>query len=75
MWRLKGCVRCTGDLFIEKDLDGWYESCLQCGHREQLRLIAEVPKQPLATMEKAAVSPTRRRGPRRVERVPTARSS
>jgi hypothetical protein len=61
MWRLKGCVRCAGDMFIEKDQDGWYEACLQCGYREQLGLIAEAANQPLATREKAAVRPRRRR--------------
>jgi hypothetical protein len=29
--KLKGCKRCSGDLFLEKDVDGVYVSCLQCG--------------------------------------------
>lgn len=27
-WRLKGCIRCSGDLVMEEDL--WI--CFQCGH-------------------------------------------
>lgn len=29
--RFKGCKRCGGDLFLEKDSDGAFISCLQCG--------------------------------------------
>jgi hypothetical protein len=36
-WRLRSCPRCGGDTFIEKDLYGWYETCLQCGYWCELR--------------------------------------
>ena len=29
--KLKGCRRCSGDLFLEKDVDDSYVFCLQCG--------------------------------------------
>ena len=29
--KFKGCKRCGGDLFLERDSDGVYVSCLQCG--------------------------------------------
>ena len=32
MFWLKGCPRCRGDLFRERDHYGWYVFCLQCGH-------------------------------------------
>lgn len=48
MWKLRNCPRCQGDLFIDKDLDGWYEQCLQCGYRREMRAIAEVHKTPLS---------------------------
>lgn len=32
MWTFKACPRCGGDCFIDRDRDGWYEQCLQCGH-------------------------------------------
>ncbi len=39
-WKLKTCPRCQGDLFVDKDLDGWFEQCLQCSYRKELRPIA-----------------------------------
>ena len=29
--KFKGCKRCGGDLFLERDSEGLYVSCLQCG--------------------------------------------
>ena len=29
----KSCYKCNGDLFLEKDVDGWSIACLQCGAR------------------------------------------
>ena len=28
----KACRRCTGDLYLEEDLDGPYLTCLRCGN-------------------------------------------
>ena len=42
MWKLKGCPRCGGDVFIDRDLQDWYEQCLQCGYRSELESIVEV---------------------------------
>ena len=36
-WKLRSCPRCGGDTYIEKDFYGWYEICLQCGYRFELR--------------------------------------
>ena len=36
-WKLKACPRCRGDLFVDKDQDNWYEQCLQCGDRSELK--------------------------------------
>ena len=27
----KRCSKCGGNLYVDKDLYGWYEQCLQCG--------------------------------------------
>jgi ribosomal protein S27AE len=45
-WKSKSCPRCGGDMFIENDMDGWYEQCLQCSHRVELKKLAE-PKEPV----------------------------
>ena len=31
IWKFKSCLRCGGDIFVDRDVDGWYEQCLQCG--------------------------------------------
>lgn len=31
MWKFRSCPRCGGDIFIDRDADGWYKECLQCG--------------------------------------------
>ena len=40
-WKFKGCPRCQGDIFIDRDLDGWHEQCLQCSYRHELKNLAE----------------------------------
>ena len=40
-WRLKACPKCHGDVHLDRDLDGWYEECLQCSYRRELKDIAE----------------------------------
>ncbi len=45
MWKIKGCTRCGGDLFLDRDQYGWQEHCLQCGYRGDLESIAEAKKQ------------------------------
>ncbi|OGO20331.1 MAG: hypothetical protein A2Z15_01400 [Chloroflexi bacterium RBG_16_50_11] len=35
--RLHGCPRCkVGDVSIDRDQYGWFESCLQCGYIRDL---------------------------------------
>jgi hypothetical protein len=45
-WKLKGCPRCMGDIFISQDMDGWYEQCLQCSFRRDLKDLAELKGKP-----------------------------
>jgi len=32
IWALKSCERCHGDMIIDSDDDGFYESCVNCGN-------------------------------------------
>ena len=43
-WKFKSCPRCMGDIFIEGDIDGWYEQCLQCGWQREFESLAELEK-------------------------------
>ena len=46
MWKTKSCPRCGGDIFIDKDMDGWYGQCIQCGYRSELKPIVIAKKTP-----------------------------
>jgi len=46
-WRLKACARCGGDVYIDRDMDGWFEQCLQCSYRRELPQL-ELKKVPVA---------------------------
>ena len=50
-WKVKGCPRCSGDMFIDKDLDSLYEQCLQCSYRVELQPLNKY-KEPVATAGK-----------------------
>jgi hypothetical protein len=38
------CPKCGGNLYLEKDYNGWYEQCLQCGHMKDLAVIYQRQK-------------------------------
>ena len=40
-WKFKSCPRCMGDVFIDRDIDGWYEQCLLCAYHRELKNIDE----------------------------------
>ena len=42
VWKLKGCPRCNGDLFIQRETDGWYEECLLCGYQKDVSSLITV---------------------------------
>ncbi len=46
-WRLKACPRCGGDTFVDSDMDGWYEQCLLCGHRRELKKLTVRREEPI----------------------------
>ena len=33
LW-IKGCPRCGGDLYSDRDIMGYYRQCLQCGYTQ-----------------------------------------
>jgi hypothetical protein len=45
MWKLRGCARCNGDVYINRDEYGWFVQCLQCGYHSELVNIDEARKQ------------------------------
>ena len=51
MWKLKSCPRCGGDMFVDTRLEGWYEQCLQCSYRHDLKNVGE-PREKQVQREK-----------------------
>jgi ribosomal protein S27AE len=45
VWRLRSCPKCGGDIFVDRDVNGWYEQCLQCGYVHDLATMVEVKEQ------------------------------
>lgn len=42
-WIKNGCPRCGGSMFIDNDMDGWYEQCLNCSFRQELKDATDRP--------------------------------
>ncbi len=30
------CPKCGGNIYLDNDMEGWYEECLQCGYTTEL---------------------------------------
>jgi len=43
-WKFKSCPRCNGDLFLDQEIDGWYEHCILCGY------VRDVPRAEVVEM-------------------------
>ena len=41
-WKARSCPRCGGDMFIDRDLDFWYQQCLQCSYRVELKPLEPI---------------------------------
>jgi hypothetical protein len=37
-WKIKNCLKCGGSTFLDRDMDGWYEQCINCSFRRELRV-------------------------------------
>ncbi|MGP8080649.1 MAG: hypothetical protein ACLPVI_09100 [Dehalococcoidales bacterium] len=35
------CPRCHGNMFIDREYDGWYMECLQCSYTVDLDIMSE----------------------------------
>jgi len=44
-WKFRSCSRCDGDIFIDRDLYGWFEQCIQCGYNRDLRNTVKLGQQ------------------------------
>jgi hypothetical protein len=44
IWKYDMCSQCGGDLYITRDMDGWYEKCIHCSYRHSLRTADDFAK-------------------------------
>lgn len=44
MWNSKSCPRCRGYIFIDEDVGGRFEKCLQCGYERELLRISPLKR-------------------------------
>ena len=56
MWRFRGCPRCRGDVFLDRDVHSWYEQCVQCGHTSDLKSIDEFNEPTVGTEKEQAMT-------------------
>jgi hypothetical protein len=33
------CPKCGGNLYLDRDFNGWYEQCLQCAYMKDLGVV------------------------------------
>ena len=33
------CPKCGGNLYLDRDYNGWYEQCLQCAYMKDLAIV------------------------------------
>ena len=39
--KLSQCPKCGGSMFVDSDVYGWYEKCINCGYHQELNIIDE----------------------------------
>ncbi|MBM3131975.1 MAG: hypothetical protein FJZ95_02935 [Chloroflexi bacterium] len=60
MFKIKGCPRCRGDIFVENALEGLCELCLQCGYRHEhsaYRVLAPQEEMPRRRRRRRTAKP------------------
>ncbi len=55
-WKFKSCPRCGGDVFLDQDMESWYEQCLQCSYSHELKSIANFKEQPAEKRKETSVA-------------------
>ncbi|MBI2860918.1 MAG: hypothetical protein HYX91_05360 [Chloroflexi bacterium] len=38
------CLKCGGNLYLDRDLYGWYRECLQCGRTSYIETLLQAPQ-------------------------------
>ena len=43
-YKSRRCPKCGGNMYIDRDVHGWYEQCLQCSFIHDLETVYERKK-------------------------------
>ena len=56
------CPKCGGNLYLDRDHNGWYEQCLQCAYMKDLAVVYQrKKKEQKETLETVSVKGQGRR--------------
>ena len=54
-WKISGCPRCGGSLFVDRDMDGWYEQCINCSYRNELKISVDNAEKVVTEVEASLI--------------------
>ena len=54
-WKISGCPRCGGSLFVDRDMDGWYEQCINCSYRNGLKISVDNAEKVVTEVKKSLI--------------------
>jgi len=57
-WKIRGCPRCGGSFFVDRDIDGWYKQCINCSYRNELKALAALTKKPVTKEKPSSMLPS-----------------
>lgn len=44
------CPKCGGNLYMDRDYNGWYEQCLQCAYMKDLAVVFQDKEKKIAEL-------------------------
>ena len=54
-WKISGCPGCGGSLFVDRDMDGWYEQCINCSYRNELKISVDNAEKVVTEVEASLI--------------------
>ncbi len=62
------CPKCGGNLYLDRDYNGWYEQCLQCAYMKDLAVVYQDKARKIAELVPVKkVQDIEKKGPRHLK--------
>jgi ssDNA-binding Zn-finger/Zn-ribbon topoisomerase 1 len=62
------CPKCGGNLYLDRDYNGWYEQCLQCAYIKDLAVVYQDKAKKIAELVPVKkVAYVEKKGPRHIK--------